>query len=77
MATLTPQELLAQLQTLAVTTPTELTTNALLRTQLATAAKKVFLTLEKPEDVVARILLSQVCSRFFTTIVFLLLVTLY
>jgi hypothetical protein len=62
MATLSPNELLAQLQKLAASSPQEITSDTTLRTQLATAAKKAFLVLEKPEDVVARLLLSQVCS---------------
>ncbi len=60
MATLTLVDLLTHLRTLARNPPTELTTDASLRNELATAAKDVFLALEKPEDVVARILLSQV-----------------
>lgn len=60
MTTLKPIELLAQLQHLAANVPAELATNASLRNDIATAARNVFLTLEKPEDVVARILLSQV-----------------
>lgn len=65
MTTPSPIELLAQLQNLVTKPPTELTTNPSLRTQLASAAKKVFLTLKKPEDVVARIFLSQVCPDSF------------
>ena len=60
MALLKIEELLAQLQSFAASPPTEVTTNASLRAALGTAAKNVFLALEKPEDVVARILLSQV-----------------
>lgn len=63
MATLTPVDLLAQLKSLVANPPSELTANATLRNELATAARNVFLTLEKPEDVVARILLSQVRSK--------------
>lgn len=66
MATLRPVELLAQLQTLAAVPSSEITNNASLRNALATAAKNVFLALEKPEDVVARILLSQVLSEYLS-----------
>ena len=62
MATLTPTELLNQLQSLAKNVPSELTSNASLRSEVANSARNVFLALEKPEDVVARLLLSQVRS---------------
>ncbi|CAG8971541.1 hypothetical protein HYALB_00005437 [Hymenoscyphus albidus] len=56
MATLSPSQLLQELQALASNPPEiEIT----LRTKLAVAARSAFLSLEKPEDVVARVLLSQ------------------
>ena len=57
MSTISPTQLLDELRGLAGT-PTEL--DATLKTQLALAAKKLVLSLEKPEDVVARVFLSQV-----------------
>lgn len=62
MAPSTP-ELVAQLQLLAANPPADLLSDAALRTQLAAAAKSLSLALEKPEDVVARVLLSQVRLR--------------
>jgi hypothetical protein len=60
MAPLPAKELLAQLEALVESPPAELANDATLRTQLSVAAKKASLALEKPEDVVARVLLSQV-----------------
>jgi hypothetical protein len=62
MAPLTAKELLAQLDAFAASPPSELDSDHDLRTKLALAAKKAFLTIEKPEDVVARVLLSQVSN---------------
>lgn len=61
MATLSPTQLLVELQALATTPPV---LDETLRTKLAVAAKSAFLSLEKPEDVVARVLLSQVLGYF-------------
>ncbi|CAG8960248.1 hypothetical protein HYFRA_00012768 [Hymenoscyphus fraxineus] len=51
MATLSPSQLLQELQPLA-STPPEI--DETLRTKLAVAARSAFLSLQKPEDVVAR-----------------------
>ncbi|TVY76147.1 Demethylsterigmatocystin 6-O-methyltransferase, partial [Lachnellula suecica] len=59
MSPLPAKELLAQLEALVANPPAELRNNANLRSQLSAAARKVSLAFEKPEDVVARVLLSQ------------------
>lgn len=59
MAPLPAKELLAQLEAIAENPPADL--DSTLRTQLSVAAQKASRALEKPEDVVARVLLSQVC----------------
>jgi hypothetical protein len=61
MSTISPNQLLAELQAFVSNPPKEL--DPTLQTKLAVAAKAAFLSLEKPEDVVARVLLSQVCFR--------------
>lgn len=58
MAALSPTQLLAELHALVSHPPTDLDES--LKTKLYVAAKAVFLSLEKPADVVARVLLSQV-----------------
>lgn len=60
MASLSAKELLAQLEALASNPPAELLKDSILRTKLSIAARKASLSLEKPEDVIARVLLSQV-----------------
>ena len=62
MPSLSPKELLAQLEALKSNIPSELTSDPELRLQLHRAAKEAYLALEHPTDVVARILLSQVCE---------------
>lgn len=62
MAPSTP-ELISRLERLAANPPSDLLEDAALRTQIGSAAKSLFLALEKPEDVVARVLLSQVRCR--------------
>ena len=60
-----PTELIAQLQSLAATPPPTITEDVSIRAQLGAATKALFLALEKPEDVVARVLLTQVsCCQF-------------
>jgi len=59
MVTISPTQLLDELRSL-VGKSIEL--DATLKTQLGEAAKKLALSLEKPEDVVARVFLSQVRS---------------
>ncbi|KAL9119594.1 MAG: hypothetical protein Q9187_003853, partial [Circinaria calcarea] len=59
MANLSPTELLAELQALKSHPPAEFSSDPGLRTKVCRAAKEVYLLLEKPEDVVARVLLSQ------------------
>ena len=61
MATISPTRLLAELESLLVDCPKDL--DPKLKAQLGATAKKVYLSFEKPEDVVARVLLSQVSSH--------------
>ncbi len=70
MATISPVELLAHLQHFATNTPAELMVDASIRNEIATAAHAVCRALEKQEDVVARILLSQVGSLCLSSTVF-------
>jgi hypothetical protein len=58
MTGLSPTQLLAELQALTLNPPKDL--DETIQTKLYVAAKSAFLSLEKPEDVVARVLLSQV-----------------
>ena len=58
----TPTDLLAYLQQIKSSPPAELTQDPDLRTQIRNAARDVYLALEQPHDVVARVMLSQVSS---------------
>jgi hypothetical protein len=61
MTSVSPKELLTQLKALKSNMPSELSSDQDLRFQLCSAAREAYLSLEQPTDVVARILLSQVC----------------
>lgn len=61
MTSISPKELLAQLEALKSNIPSELSSDPDLRLQLCRAAREAYLSLEQPTDVVARVLLSQVC----------------
>ena len=66
MASLSPSELLVQLQTLTKDSLHTLDNDPALRAQLCLAAKDAYLTLEQPPDVIARVFLSQVGFPFST-----------
>lgn len=61
MPSFSSKELLEQLKSLKSNMPIEISTNPDLSFQLCRAAREAYLALEQPTDVVARILLSQVC----------------